>query len=46
MKYTRLKIGLKLFAIIDILFAEKWQLTTFKNGSQQALTKYDSKEFK
>jgi hypothetical protein len=44
MKYARFKIGLKLFAIIDILFAEKWQLTTYKNGSKQ--TRYDSREFK
>ncbi|WP_410221913.1 hypothetical protein [Pedobacter sp.] len=43
---TRLKIALKLFSIIDILFAEKWELITFKDNQKQAVTKYDSKEFK
>lgn len=43
---TRLKIALKLFSIIDILFAEKWELVTFKDNQKQAVTRYDSKEFK
>lgn len=42
----RLKIGLKLFAIIDVLFSEKFILTTYKNDEKQATTKYDSREFK
>lgn len=41
-----LKIALKLFSIIDILFAEKWELVTFKDNEKQAITRYDSKEFK
>lgn len=46
MAYRRLRIGLKLLAIIDVLFAEKWELQTYKNSTKQALTRYDSKEFK
>lgn len=42
----RLKIALKIFAIIDVLFAEKWELKTFKSDKPQATTKYNSKEFK
>lgn len=42
----RLKIALKMFAIIDVLFAQKFVLTTYINDTKQATTKYDSREFK
>lgn len=46
MKQLRLKIALKLFAIVDILFAERWELNTYKNGRHQSRTRYDRKEVK
>lgn len=41
----RLKIAIKLFAIIDVLFSQKFILITYKDGEKQATTKYDSREF-
>ncbi len=44
MKAFRLKIALKFFAILDIMFAERFVLTTYKNGRQTSKTTFCKKE--
>ena len=44
MKWLKLKF--RFFAVIDVIFAEKFVLTTYKNDVQKYSTKFDSREFK
>ena len=44
-KALKLKFCFRLFAMFDVLFAPKFELTTFrKDGSQSAKTKFDKAE--
>lgn len=44
MKAFRLIVAFRFFAIIDILFAEKFELKTFKYNTQRNYTKFCKKE--
>ena len=44
MKAFRLKIALRFFAILDVMFAERFELITYKNGRQTSKTKFCRKE--
>ena len=44
MKAFKLKFSFKLLAIIDILFAERFELKLFKDGRPNGSTKYCAKE--
>lgn len=44
MKAFRLKFMFRLLALIDVLFAERFELTTYKNGKVRATTRFDKKE--
>lgn len=42
-----MKVKYKIYAIIDILFAHKFELTVWDvNGFQSSKTKFDKKDFK
>lgn len=44
-KAWKLKFWFRLFAMFDVLFAPKFELTTYrKDGSQSAKTKFDKTE--
>lgn len=44
-KAWKLKFWFRLFAMFDVLFAPKFELTTYrKDGSQSAKTKFDKAE--
>ena len=45
LKALRLKFSFRLLSVIDVLFAPKFELTTYrKDGSQSAKTKFDKAE--
>ncbi len=46
MKAIRMIITFRLLAVIDVLFSERFELTTYKDGKQTAKTKFDKKEIK
>jgi len=44
MKAFRVKLAFRFFAIIDVIFAERFELTTYKGGRQASKTKFCKKE--
>jgi len=38
------KLLFRLFAILDVIFAERFELTTYKNGKKTSQTKFSKKE--
>lgn len=45
LKAWKLKFWFRLFAVLDVLFAERFELTTWnKKGEQKAKTKFDKSE--
>ena len=43
---TIYRIILRLLAVIDVLFSEKFELTVYKNNEQTSKTTFDKREFK
>lgn len=43
---TAYKLILRLLAVFDVLFSEKFVLTAFKNDRQTSKTNFDKREFK
>jgi hypothetical protein len=43
MKALRMKLTFRFFAIIDVMFAERFELTTYKDGRQTAKTTFCKK---
>ena len=44
MKAFRLKLALRFFAILDVMFAERFELKTYKDGRKISDTKFCKKE--
>ena len=44
MKLFRIKFALKFIAILDLIFAERFELTTYKDGKQKSKTEFCRKE--
>lgn len=44
MKALRMKLAFRFFAIIDVMFAERFELITYKDGRQTAKTTFCKKE--
>ena len=44
MKAFRLKFLFRFFAVLDVLFAERFELKTYKNGRKMSDTKFCKKE--
>ena len=44
MKVFRIKLAFRFFAILDVMFAERFELTTYKDGRQKAKTTFCKKE--
>lgn len=46
MKAFKLIITFRFLAILDVMFAEKFVLTTYRDGRQNSKTKFSRKEIK
>jgi len=46
MRAIRMIIAFRLLAVIDVLFSERFELTTYKDGKQKSKTRFDKKEIK
>ena len=44
MKAFRLKLSFRFFAILDIMFAERFELKTYRNGRKTSETNFCKKE--
>lgn len=44
MKAFGLKLAFRFFAILDVMFAERFELTTYKDGIKKVSTKFCKKE--
>tara|TARA_R110000782_G_scaffold240324_1_gene326770 strand:+ start:40 stop:204 length:165 start_codon:yes stop_codon:yes gene_type:complete len=44
MKAFIIKLAIRFFAILDVMFAERFELLTYKNGKQTSKTKFCKKE--
>ncbi len=46
MKAFRMKLAFRFFAILDVMFAQRFELTTYRDGRQTSKTKFCKKEIK